>query len=106
MSIMSFVADRIEEAINKYKEQHGISDDTLSMLRTAHAPVPDKAWIGNGARAYQGASAKLFQDVQELMATIQLYSLGISTAHGILQRADRNAQRMAGELADVFDKVF
>jgi uncharacterized protein YukE len=106
MSILSFVQDLIEQQIAEYQKQHGNTDGVLQMIMNAHAPLADKAWIGNGQKAYLQDALKLFQAIKELMAIMQLYTKGIETAFGIINVADRQTRDIANRVADVFDKVF
>jgi hypothetical protein len=107
MSIFSFVADQIEEQINQFSRQGQQTERVVQQIRTGLNPISGGAWIGEGARAYQGEiTGKVIPQIMELIAAIAGFGGGIGKAFSILTNADKMVSGIARQVGDIFDAVF
>jgi len=107
MSIFTFIADEISEQVQQYQRQQQQCEQVVGNIRQGMNPIQGGAWTGQGARAFiREIMTRLVPHIMELIAAIAGFGGNMTKALNVVTQADKMVSGIAGQLSDVFDKVF
>jgi uncharacterized protein YukE len=106
--LLRFARQLVQQVIQQEMQQIAkMEQAALQPMQSMIQQVVGGAWIGNGADAFVNDVTKMMiPGVQQINQGVQTHANGISHAVDVIDKADRDVQKIATDVGQLFHGVF